>query len=120
MTDQMLSLIVPETGQTDGKPVREQRGGGSPLEVRGPRWDAFVARLKRQEVKLADVRNDLVRMEGEIVDLLGDVGRRDPQGFRLSEVEVSLALSASGSIGIATGGIEAAIALTFSRTDGPS
>jgi hypothetical protein len=90
------------------------------IETRGAKdvFRAAAARLlpKRKDVSLAPVRADLERVQGQIDGLLADVGARtDAGGFRLDEVEVSLAISAEGSIGVATAGVEAAIALHFKR-----
>ena len=111
MTVEPLSLIVLEGADAEAK----IEGQGSPLEVRGKRWDAVVARVKRKDVDLSAVRDDLDRVQGQIDDLLAKLKTKDSDRFRLAQVEVSLAVSAEGSIGVATAGVQAGIALTFSR-----
>jgi hypothetical protein len=115
MSSEELSLIVAEeTGAPRATSDLEVRRGE---EVRGERWDAFVAhvRPKRKEVDLDPVKADLDRVQGQIDTLLASVEAHDSERFRLSQVEVSLAISAEGSIGVATAGVQAGIALTFAR-----
>lgn len=110
--DDTLTLIVSEDTQTtDDSQVRRQ---GQAAEVRG-----IIAqlKLKRRDVKLEDVKSDLDRVQEQIDALLASVGSHDNERFRLSSVDVSLAISAEGSIGVATAGVQAGISLTFARRD---
>lgn len=108
-----LSLIVMEPDEAETEPAES----GAAIEVRGKRWDAIVARVKpgQKQVDLAKVKGDLDRVQGQIDSLLSDLKAKDTERFRLAQVEVSLAVSAEGSIGVATAGVQAGIALTFSR-----
>jgi hypothetical protein len=69
----------------------------------------------RKDVSLHKVESELVRVQGEIDDLLAKVETAPRHGFKLSEVEISLGLSAGGSIGIVTAGVEAGVTLHFAR-----
>jgi hypothetical protein len=122
MSNQLLSLMIAEDAGEDSQAVRtselEVTGREvSELELRGERWNGFVAHIKpkRKDVNLDDVKADLDRVQGQIDTLLAGIQAHDSERFRLSQVEVSLAVSAEGSIGVATAGIQAGIALTFAR-----
>jgi hypothetical protein len=112
MADEQLDLIVLEPDQSSGASER-----ASAIEVRGKTWDAIVARVKPSQthVDLTKVKGDLDRVQGQIDSLLAGLRAKDSDRFRLAQVEVSLAVSAEGSIGVATAGVQAGIALTFSR-----
>jgi hypothetical protein len=103
--DRKLRLIVPT-----------QSGGEEEGEVReaAPEWvEKIFARSK--EVSLDRVQKELqeVRAQvGALLSVFGQPGDADA-GFALAEIEVSLALSAQGSIGVATTGMEAVISLTY-------
>jgi hypothetical protein len=112
MDDDTLTLIVSEGTLVTGD--NEVRGERSDAEVRG-----IISQLKprRKDVNLEDVKSDLDRVQAQIDTLLAGVGSHDNERFRLSSVEISLAISAEGSIGVATAGVQAGISLTFARRD---
>jgi hypothetical protein len=51
----------------------------------------------------------------QVKNLLEQVPLKTLQGWDLDEISVSLAISAEGSVGIATAGAEASIEATFKR-----
>ena len=69
-------------------------------------------RGKPKQVKLSALKDRMAEVQDEVGELLGDLGK-STGGYRLSEVQVSLAISGSGSIGVATVGAEASISLVF-------
>lgn len=75
--------------------------------------------------QLATVRVELDRVQRELDELLKDIWDRTMGGVKLSQVQVSLSVTAQGSIGIASAGATASIALIFDRvtsssTDSPT
>lgn len=67
---------------------------------------------KPKPVPMAALKERMEEVQAEVGELLA--GLKKPVGnYRLAEVQVSLAISGSGSIGVATVGAEASIALTF-------
>jgi hypothetical protein len=69
----------------------------------------------KRDVNLLDVKDELDRVEGQLETLLAGVSDTETAGFRLSEVEVGLSVTAEGSIGIATVGGEVSLTLRFCR-----
>jgi hypothetical protein len=108
----LLTLIVvePDIG-VDGEDTK-----GLPeesVELQSVIDKARFWRSKPKQVKLGALKDRMEEVQGEVEGLLA--GLKKPVGdYRLAEVQVSLAISGSGSIGVATVGAEASIALTFS------
>jgi len=113
MTDsRTLTLIVPAGAEAAG----EAAAKAEDFEEQAIKdWLPFLREQK--DVDLTKLENGLERVQGQVDDLLGKVKDTNPQGFRLKSVEVSLAISAEGSIGVATAGVEASLALSFERSD---
>ena len=102
-----LSLI---TVSTEGAPA----AGASEIREAGRRIEALKTLLvDRKNVKLSKIDAELTRVQGEIDGVLAKVDRGARQGFSLAEVEISLGVSAEGSIGVVTAGIDAGITLHF-------
>jgi hypothetical protein len=117
MADELSLIVADDAASMSQVPESEVRGGE--IEVRGERWNMLAARFspKRRDIVLQDVQDELDRVQNQIGALLARIQGQDTDRFRLSEVEVSLAISAEGSIGVATAGVEASIALTFARKE---
>jgi hypothetical protein len=109
-----LSLLVPEppaaqaiTPPDQEDQVREETS--SPLKL-------LKRRFTRQPADLTKLRNDLDRVQGEVDALLKDQTDSKVGNLRLNEVQVSLGISAEGSIGVVTAGVTASITLVYART----
>ena len=103
-----LSIIVISTDGSnveDGAEIREAGGWQAVRSV-------FVG---RKEVSLDKIHGELVRVQKELDDLLSKIDSQPKYGFQLSEVTISLGISAEGSIGVVSAGVEAGITLTFSN-----
>jgi hypothetical protein len=72
-------------------------------------------RSVNKEVKLDKLRAALAKAQDEVAALLSGAPHPNVPGFRLATVDIELAISAQGSIGIATAGAEASITLSFER-----
>jgi len=68
-----------------------------------------------KDVDLDKLKDNLARVQGQVDGLLASVAASKASGFRLTSVEVGLAISAEGSIGVATAGLEASLSLSFER-----
>jgi predicted Zn-dependent protease len=109
---QTITLIVveaesPAEGDDTGLPKES-------FEQHGIK-DLFRGRPKK--VELSKLTDRMADVQDEVDKLLSNL-KRPKAGYRLSEVQVSLAISGNGSIGVATVGAEASIALTFTPSDG--
>ncbi len=101
-----LSLIALSA---EGEPVADAE------EIREAGLIAAVKSLTagRKDVPLEKIDAELTRVQGEIGAVLAKIDKDTRHGFSLSEVEISLGMSAGGSIGVVTAGIEAGITLHF-------
>jgi hypothetical protein len=112
MTDpQTLTLIVPNAEVMTGEPESK------PEDFEEQAFPKFLARLvhRPKEVDLNTLQDGLQTVQGQIDALLKVVKDSTVDDYRLNSVEVSLGISAEGSIGVATAGVEASISLSFER-----
>jgi hypothetical protein len=102
-----LALVVAEG-------IQEELAPGQ-FEQHGPREWVRRRLAAKTEVDLGSVQSELDGMQSQIDLLLSKI--QDPKDgkFRLSEIEFGLAVTAEGSIGIATVGGEVSITLSYSR-----
>ncbi len=98
-----ITLIVgnlPETEYTDRK---------------GGQTQGLLQKLFGHEkpVDLSKVKQNLDNSIAQISSVLSDLKKKAIDGWELESVSISLAVSAEGSIGVATAGVEAAIEVSF-------
>ena len=87
------------------------------VEEHGPsEWVQRVL-VKRKSVDLGRVKADLDKIQAQARHLLGSLSIRELGGMRLEGVQLSLGITAEGSLGIVTAGVEAAIDLTYRQVD---
>ena len=67
------------------------------------------------DIDLQPVRHKLDAVESQIGQLFDGIWTRPTAGMHLTQVQVSLTLTAEGGIGIATVGSQVAFALTYER-----
>ena len=106
----MITLIVVEPeldagGDRTGLPEES-------FEQQGIKDLARRLRGTPKKVEVSGLKNRMSEVSDEVDQLLEKL-EPSSTGYRLSEVQVSLAISGNGSIGIATVGAEVSIALTF-------
>jgi hypothetical protein len=105
-----LSIIAISVDGSDIEDEIEIRGAGQ-------RWQAAGNLLVgRKDVSLEKIHSELDRVQGELDDVLSKIDSQPKHGFRLSEVAISLGISAEGSIGVVSAGVQAGITLTFSKS----
>jgi hypothetical protein len=103
--DQEISQITVEGQPLEPGELHEQAAFGF---VR--RWFA-----KDHDIDLAKAKTELQRVETEVDELLGTLAAKRKGGYRLSEVQVAVGVSAQGSIGVVTAGVQASLTLIYSR-----
>jgi hypothetical protein len=69
----------------------------------------------RKEIPIGTIQAELTRVQGELDGVLERFDTQEHHGFTLSEVEVSLGISAGGSIGVVTAGMTASLTLHFTK-----
>jgi hypothetical protein len=107
-----LTLMVVEP---DGDGTPDATGGNlppDPVELQSLGDKLRFWKIKPRDVDLTALKGQMKKIQSEVDDLLADV-KESTGAYHLAEVQVSLAISGSGSIGVATVGAEASIALTF-------
>jgi hypothetical protein len=72
--------------------------------------------LRQKPLNLSAAQAQLDRMQGEIDNLLGRLAARTEDGFGLDQVWVAVGVSAQGSIGVVTAGVQASLTLIYSRS----
>ena len=87
------------------------RKGGETHSLR-----SAVAGLAKVDIDPDLLGRNLDRCLGQVEGLLVDLAKRTVKGWAIENISVSLAVSAEGSIGIATGGLEASIEVSFARS----
>ena len=80
-------------------------------------FGSFLERkiLKHQDISIEKVKTELARVEAEVDTVLEAVKTKAALGFQLKEVQVGVVISAQGSIGVATAGIQASLTLVYSQ-----
>ncbi len=115
MSTKKITLIVLEPGAENGADA----DADLPPEDFAPEGlKDLRAKLlgKERNVDLGTLKERMGDVQGQVEELLSGI-KESAGGYRLSEVQVALAISGSGSIGVATVGAEASIALTFARQE---
>lgn len=107
-----FSLLVPERPVVLAITPPEQE---DQVQEEGLSLKPLVRRAAPQSVNLAKLRGDLERIQGEVDALLKNQIGSSVGGMRLNEIQVSLGISAEGSIGVVTAGVTASITLVYAR-----
>jgi hypothetical protein len=112
-----LFILVPEEEILDQAPSESDYEEGD--EPQGPRWDKVRRKfVRRHSVSLTKVQAGLDDIQNQARGLLISLSDGQIGNMRLDEVEFSIGVSAEGSLGIVTAGVEAAMALRYKRVDG--
>lgn len=107
--DEITLIVVEPESEAD------EDGAGLPteeFELQSAKDLWHKLRGQPKQVKLSALRDRMAEVQGDVDQLLAKM-KPSTGDYRLSEVQVSLAISGSGSIGVATVGAEASITLTF-------
>jgi hypothetical protein len=115
---QPVTLIVPSDTFVTPSLSRAEDFQEEAAFARGP-----IARLfghAAQEVPMATLKVNLERAYGEVAELLEVTKTSALAGYRLASVDISLAVSAEGSIGVATAGVQASMTFSFEPDGSPS
>lgn len=107
-----LPLIVP--GSTSPPAARDNQGGELQTGI--------VSRIfggQKVTKTVADLPAQLEKLSSSVSQVMEHLGTSIGDAVQFKEVEVALAISAEGSIGFATTGIEATFTVTFERRRQP-
>jgi len=72
--------------------------------------------LRHKQLDIGAVEQQLDRVQGEVDGLLERLSTPPKAGFRLSQVQVSVGMSAQGTIAVVTAGIQASLTLVYENT----
>jgi hypothetical protein len=101
-----LTLVVPGIESEDA-----EAGADAAASVLGSRLFHHAETIP----DLAAVRAGLERVEGELDELFRGIWDRPAGGMHLRQIEVGLAVTTEGSIGIASAGAQVSLTLVYQR-----
>ena len=106
--EKKIKLII--SGQEDGEGQMTDRAGG---ETHGlAEWTQRKA--KEVEIDAEKLRNNIQETLGTIDKVLREVTHDFTEKWKLESFSIGLSVSAEGSVGIATAGVETSIEVSFS------
>lgn len=106
-----LTIIVPAAAAAVPERIREADKGGEQHGLR-----EAVARLVGYVPKDTEqLDKKLAETIAQLQEVIGKIEKSSVGSMQLKSVEVGLAISAEGSIGIVTAGVETSITLSFER-----
>jgi hypothetical protein len=105
-----LTLVVPRTELEDA-----EAGADSVASEGAPVLGSRLFHRTETIPDLTGVRAGLERVEGELDELFRGVWDRPAGGMHLRQIEVGLALTTGGSIGIASAGAQVSLTLVYQR-----
>jgi hypothetical protein len=108
-TDEKIKLIVASTVAAVDE--EEDRGGGETHSLRGF-FGGTVAKVV--EIDPAKLRADIDKCLGQMKQIFADLKHPSIEGWSVDHINVGLTVSAEGSVGVATAGVEASIEIGFS------
>ena len=111
-TAEGINLIVPESVAVPS--AIKDRKGGETHSIRSSVGD-FVKRWTSKTIPEDVLQQNLQKCMHQLRDLLKQAPRKTLEGWDVEEISISLAISAEGSVGIATAGAETSIEVTFKR-----
>ena len=107
-TKEKIKLIVATTVAAEDEET--DRGGGETHSLRGF-FGGTVA--KAVEVDPDKFRADIDKCLAQMKQVLADLKRPSIDGWKVEHINVGLSISAEGSVGVATAGVEASIEIGF-------
>jgi len=103
-----IKLIV-----ATAQPMQDEeadRGGGEPHSLRGFFGGAVT---KATEIDPAKLRDEVNKCLEKMKEVFADLQRPSIQGWKVEHINIGLSISAEGSVGVATAGVEASIEVGF-------
>ena len=110
---QEINLVVPESKGAYGfLPSSDEANiTFQPAMFRWPGHDT-------KTIKAGALQKGLDDIQAQIDGVLGKVAQPKVPSFQLKTVDISLAITAEGSVGIATAGVQASLTLSFDYVPG--
>lgn len=99
----VATAVAAEDEETD-------RGGGETHSLRGFFGGAVA---KAVEIDPEKLRADIGKCLGQMKQVFADLQRPAIVGWKVEHINVGLSISAEGSVGVATAGVEASIEIGF-------
>jgi len=103
-----IKLIV--SGQEGREAQTKDRAGG---ETHGL-TDWAKRKASEVEIDTENLKKNIQETLGSIDDVLREVAHNFSENWKLESISVGLSVSAEGSVGIATAGVETSIEVSFS------
>ena len=115
-----LRLLVPDdevaiTGTHESPPETASTADVDEYQERGLLGWVRSKVLRTEDIPIAAAQEQLARIDSEVNTLLTSTTPSTVGGFHLKEVQVGVIISAQGSIGIATAGIQASLTLVYGK-----
>jgi hypothetical protein len=107
-TKEMIKIIVATPVVTEEE--RPDRGGGQLNSLRSFFSGAVV---QATEIDPEKLRVDIEKCLAHMKHIFADLQRPSIQGWKVEHINVGLSISAEGSVGVATAGVEASIEIGF-------
>ena len=102
-----ITIIVAETGSQEG--VGKDRAGGETHGIK----EFFQKRATNIEIDADELKRNIEETISKIAGTLHDVGQSVSDNWKLDGISIGMSISAEGSIGIATAGVETSIEVSF-------
>ena len=107
-----LTVLVPEEASPQGKAADESGA----FEARGGVRDTLRSLVFREKtLPLDKVQSEIARLDAEVGSFLATITATSVAGYQLNEVQVQVGVSAQGSIGVVTAGVQGSLTLVYAR-----
>lgn len=118
-TPTTLRLLVPDdeavAPSTPNAPADSSAPGPGEYQEQGVLGWVRKKILRTEDIPIAEAQAQLARIDSEVNTLLTSTIASTVGAFYLKEVQVGVIISAQGSIGIATAGIQASLTLVYDK-----
>ncbi len=114
-TPKQITLLIPDENVYEAPQPSTPLKPGE-VQEQGPVGAVWRWIIKDKKVPLAKVKTQMKRVEGEIDGLLASLKASTVSGYQLQEVQVSVGISAGGTLGVVTAGVSATLTLVYSHS----
>ena len=71
--------------------------------------------FREKTLPLDKVQSEIARLDAEVGSFLATITATSVAGYQLNEVQVQVGVSAQGSIGVVTAGVQGSLTLVYAR-----
>lgn len=104
-----IAIIVAATIEQGDALAKDREGG----ETHGMK-EFFQRKASEIKIDADELKRNIEETINKITDTLKDVGQTVSDNWKLDSISIGLSISAEGSVGIATAGVETSIEVSFS------